>query len=206
MSKRTTSGTPNKQLICNHWISFLLQNKKAAHKSFIYETACFACGCVTKHLDRAHIKPVISGGSNTVENLHLLCKICHKESEFLEDADYWQWFFNMNSQKRKAIEYLKYGAGADIDKFVKSANSPRHQEIMDESLNKANTRFDNQIRKLKSLNNIGRPSTNKHHKESVIEMRNLGVPIKKIAKFHKIGIGTVYKLLDNGTVSSNDQR
>jgi hypothetical protein len=201
---RTTNRTPSKDSISNHWISFLLQNKKASHKSFIYESACFACGCVTKHLDRAHIKPVISGGSDNLDNLHLLCKICHKESEFLEDDEYWQWFFAMSIQKRKAIEYLKYGVGPDIDKFVKNANSCKHHEIMESSFDKANSRFDKQIRILKSLPTIGRPSTSKQHKESVIEMRKQGMPIKKIAKTFSIGVGTVYSLLSDDMVKKDD--
>ena len=51
---------------------------------------CFACGD-GRYLERAHIQPHSKGGSGAVENLHLLCKACHFESEHLTGDLYWTW-------------------------------------------------------------------------------------------------------------------
>ena len=53
---------------------------------------CFACGRYYEGLHRAHIKPKVHGGEDSVENLHLLCDWCHNASEMLEDEQYWEWF------------------------------------------------------------------------------------------------------------------
>lgn len=52
---------------------------------------CFACG-LQKITQRAHILAVSEGGNDTVENLHLLCKSCHDESDMLSGQAYWNWF------------------------------------------------------------------------------------------------------------------
>jgi len=54
---------------------------------------CFACG-KGANLDRAHIKALGKRGSNKSENLHLLCRGCHAESESLDGQAYWNWFLS----------------------------------------------------------------------------------------------------------------
>jgi hypothetical protein len=44
--------------------------------------ACFACGKQGR-LDRAHILAKCDGGTDTVENLHLLCRCCHVHQEVI---------------------------------------------------------------------------------------------------------------------------
>ena len=56
---------------------------------------CFCCG-LEKQLERAHILPKWQGGSDTVENLHLLCRNCHVESEGFSGDLYWDWFGSKN--------------------------------------------------------------------------------------------------------------
>lgn len=60
---------------------------------------CMACGQVAA-LDRCHITPICDGGSNEWWNLHLLCSVCHSDSEILGMTEidsshekYWKWFF-----------------------------------------------------------------------------------------------------------------
>lgn len=55
------------------------------------EEQCFACGD-TYIIERCHIIPRNSGGTDLVNNIHLLCKKCHIESEFLYGNVYWNWF------------------------------------------------------------------------------------------------------------------
>jgi hypothetical protein len=56
------------------------------------ESPCFACGAHSEPLQRCHIKALCEGGSNAVDNIHLLCRYCHLESEMLSDNFYWKWF------------------------------------------------------------------------------------------------------------------
>jgi hypothetical protein len=57
-----------------------------------FSTTCWACefGPVTTY--RCHIKPLNEGGSNDSDNIHLLCEVCHRESEFLSGEAYIEWF------------------------------------------------------------------------------------------------------------------
>lgn len=65
-------------------------------EKFMTGNYCFACGGEYKKLDRAHIIPDWNGGEDTPSNLHMLCKACHHQSEFLDVASYWQWFKNQH--------------------------------------------------------------------------------------------------------------
>lgn len=51
---------------------------------------CYACG-KEEHLERAHILAKAQKGSNYASNFHVLCRLCHSESEYLDGADYWIW-------------------------------------------------------------------------------------------------------------------
>ena len=55
------------------------------------EKTCFACGmdCIT--IDAAHILARVQGGENILDNIHLLCRVCHVESEMLTGKAYWYW-------------------------------------------------------------------------------------------------------------------
>lgn len=55
------------------------------------QDACFACGMAGEETERCHIFPKCKGGADTVENLHLLCPECHKQSEMLYEDEYWEW-------------------------------------------------------------------------------------------------------------------
>jgi hypothetical protein len=73
---------------------------------------CFACGVswgVT--LERAHILAHMEGGMDTVENLHLLCQHCHKDSEIFSGEVYWEWFWNRDSWHITLIHVLRWGVG-----------------------------------------------------------------------------------------------
>lgn len=62
---------------------------------------CFACGMLDdwgkdvgspSKTERAHIQARVLGGSDDIDNLHLLCSICHKDSELLDGEAYDVWF------------------------------------------------------------------------------------------------------------------
>ena len=59
------------------------------------EGICFACGWI-EELEKAHITARCEDGSDSVENIHLLCRRCHFTSERLSGGDYWNWFNSQN--------------------------------------------------------------------------------------------------------------
>ena len=76
------------------------------------DPVCMACGISEdkgdgKYLDRAHIYPDVDGGSKRTNNLHLLCKKCHTESEPLEGYVYWLWVY-LCSKLYKEGSMLEY--------------------------------------------------------------------------------------------------
>ena len=67
---------PDKRKIAKHWE--------------VPTNTCMACGVVAHQIDRAHIIALQNGGTNDVSNFHLLCTVCHGESENLIDKSYEQ--------------------------------------------------------------------------------------------------------------------
>lgn len=79
---------PDKKPIAKHWGRPLGE--------------CWACGIENPYeLHRAHILPLQSGGTNDCSNFHLLCYVCHYESEHLFYEAYEQWFWLKNNMYSK---------------------------------------------------------------------------------------------------------
>jgi hypothetical protein len=102
-------GMPNKNKIIDYWVngegSILLEEKGielASYGDNSYD-CCFACGD-TLQVERAHILALCKSGFNTVDNLHLLCKKCHVESECIHGDIYWTWLENTNKHHFKLPE------------------------------------------------------------------------------------------------------
>lgn len=79
MNKR--KGMPNAKAILWAWQTKLWgvpENDYDARKDWL--NTCWACGFKGK-LQRCHIHAVQYGGSNSAENLVLLCEPCHKRQE-----------------------------------------------------------------------------------------------------------------------------
>lgn len=88
---------PTRSAIRKRWAATLvLCNRAADHADAVSADWCFACGhCPgddVEWTERAHITARADGGSNDVDNLHLLCPTCHKASESLAGGAYWEWF------------------------------------------------------------------------------------------------------------------
>lgn len=79
---------PSEFAIWNYWEENF---PESLNDGQIVRGQCWACGS-TSLLQRCHIIPKWQGGEDSVENLHLLCKVCHNESENLTGADYWKWY------------------------------------------------------------------------------------------------------------------
>lgn len=106
------------QAIRTYWAPWLVQQGRADSVAEVLASDwCFACGMSYPgpataaecreaeaaglpeplHTDaapcqRAHILARIDGGDDGPANLHMLCRWCHKASEFLWGEDYWAWF------------------------------------------------------------------------------------------------------------------
>ena len=68
------------------------------HIMYRVQPFCFACG-LHGELNRAHILARQEGGSDEIENLHLLCPKCHVESEYMKGELYWHWLKTKDMNK-----------------------------------------------------------------------------------------------------------
>jgi hypothetical protein len=86
--------------------------------------ACFACG--DHEVQRCHIFPLTKGGTNTVENLHLLCPSCHVESELLVGDLYWRWLkYQFDTEWEPFTEHIhqrRVKLGYDEKEFFRLLN------------------------------------------------------------------------------------
>lgn len=79
---------PAKKIIQAYWRPILLKMGIDIGD----DDTCFACGKDNRfHLQRCHILRVNYGGNDKVDNLHILCKSCHTDSEPLYHKRYWNW-------------------------------------------------------------------------------------------------------------------
>ena len=85
---------PSRKKIFDFWVGKL--------KLAVNDNTCFKCGVFDNDniiVDRAHILAVCSGGSDELNNLHLLCKSCHRDSEAYSGKEYNLWFFSKYKEK-----------------------------------------------------------------------------------------------------------
>src|SRR4051812_41127985 len=92
----TARKMPTKKAIKTHWAEFLVGIDKfdSVHE-VMEDDYCFACGLLAD-TERSHILPKCRGGPDTIENLHLLCWSCHKQSEFISGDEYFAWLKAQN--------------------------------------------------------------------------------------------------------------
>jgi len=96
----TPRKMPSKKQIKEHWTDWLIDQGKFDSKQELFEADyCFSCGMEEK-TERCHILARTLGGSDDVQNLHLLCSDCHKASELLSGLEYFQWFEQRNLMLR----------------------------------------------------------------------------------------------------------
>ena len=101
---QTERKMPTEKAIRSHWVDRLWKIKGFdCPEEFMEPGVCFACtmvygilngkGCI----ERAHIKARVAGGDDSLENLHMLCPVCHKDSEFIPIENYMGWLVSRNS-------------------------------------------------------------------------------------------------------------
>lgn len=106
-----TRKMPTCDAIRRHWAKKLVEIDKFDSVEEVMEANyCFACGNIVDSLDRtangegdlgqvlerAHIKARCEGGTDDLDNLHLLCEVCHKDSEIYSGDEYWEWLKKRN--------------------------------------------------------------------------------------------------------------
>lgn len=103
MAKQPSRKFIPRKKVFNYWSSLgeCLPPMPNGNRHASFEE-CFACGD-SRNLEVCHIIPRVFGGSDDIDNLHILCKRCHGESEGLKK--YWEWlsFKRQNEWKWWAI-------------------------------------------------------------------------------------------------------
>lgn len=95
---------PSRSKIIDYWVAGAGADILNSHGIELYNETdyenCFACGDGSM-VERCHILARCEGGSDTVDNLHLLCQSCHKKSEYFSGETYWKWLSNENINNSK---------------------------------------------------------------------------------------------------------
>jgi 5-methylcytosine-specific restriction endonuclease McrA len=150
-NKRSTSSMPSKKVIRDYWENkspemfyknldwYLSHDNVYDHWVFSLGKdakdlfCCFACG-FEKTIERCHIIAHCEGGSDDVENLHLLCNKCHiiTEGMVIKDVPLTKFMYDefvMNKkhyriekeeiQKDAIIKYIKNNPHEDMLKTIK---------------------------------------------------------------------------------------
>lgn len=79
-----------KDKIINFWYDLDMYKVLNYREDEKWVETCLACGDCSWG-ERAHIFARALRGTNNVENIHLLCSLCHAQSEYLNGVDYWIW-------------------------------------------------------------------------------------------------------------------
>lgn len=104
----TPRKMPTERAIREHWADRLWRDKGYDSRAeFMERGTCFACGMEGN--ERAHIVARVAGGNDDLENLHVLCGVCHKDSEFLDGEKYMSWLMQRNAIDRLISEAMRYG-------------------------------------------------------------------------------------------------
>lgn len=86
-------------------------------KSVVNDNTCFKCGVTsvlsedTVIVDRAHILAVCEGGSDELDNLHLLCRSCHRDSEVYSGEEYNLWFLSKSKEQFATSLFVLWDKG-----------------------------------------------------------------------------------------------
>jgi len=104
----TKRKMPTELAIRAHWADRLWRAKGYdSEAEFMERGTCFACGM--DGAERAHILARVAGGGDEVENLHVLCGVCHKDSEYLDGERYMGWLMQRSPVDRLMSEAMRFG-------------------------------------------------------------------------------------------------
>ena len=94
---------PSKNLIKSYWLNVdsHLVMRQSTDSS---ESWCFSCGR-TSGVERCHIIPHCEGGTESVDNLHLLCRSCHFKTEGFSTNQYDFYLYYIKNHKHYMSEW-----------------------------------------------------------------------------------------------------
>lgn len=129
MSKITL---PSERKIREYWANaFTIQELR--RKTFfnpselMREGSCFACGWACHGTEKAHIVARSMGGSDEVDNIHMLCPFCHEDSEYRDTPErYWAWFWERMPLDAVARCALRHGTSPPQMVHEVMASQPRY--------------------------------------------------------------------------------
>ncbi len=102
MKKSERNKMPSRAVIAEYWSPRIAEfGIFQIDQDELPEKECWACG--KPHVQRCHINDHAHGGTNTVDNLVLLCPGCHAESESLSPASFWPWIKNSRKSKWRSL-------------------------------------------------------------------------------------------------------
>lgn len=101
--KPTRNDMPSRLEIAQYWFPkhFARFGRSRTGDDELLHNECWACGDNCFRIERCHIHSLWDGGSNTADNLVLLCRPCHEESEQLPPDTFWTWIRN-----KRQIDFL----------------------------------------------------------------------------------------------------
>jgi 5-methylcytosine-specific restriction endonuclease McrA len=99
---------PSEKAIRAHWVDRLWRVKGFdSMAEFLEPGTCFACGMDGS--ERVHIVARSAGGCDKPENLHILCRQCHKDSEYLDGEKYMEWMLERTPFDRFTSSAIRAG-------------------------------------------------------------------------------------------------
>jgi len=121
---------PTAAQVRSHWAAWFLQTHDDVDDSPQTEgdasvSLCYACGYYWPDCERAHIVARCNGGSDSVENLHMLCKTCHRASEPYEGDAYWEWITGWTITHAILARRFAESPGAVAEVVVRSLREMR---------------------------------------------------------------------------------
>ena len=87
---KQSRNLPSKKKIAEYWSEVFFRHGWELDQ--LSGDSCFACCRIPMKIQRCHIKARCDGGSDQLQNIHLLCPGCHDESEPLSGLTYWRWY------------------------------------------------------------------------------------------------------------------
>jgi len=109
----TTRKMPKESAIRQYWADGARWREMGVDRpeTVLSKDVCMACE-FPLGTQRAHIKARSAGGPDSVDNLHMLFRYCHAESEYIEGETYWRWFDRQNKTSSFDTLFARYGISA----------------------------------------------------------------------------------------------
>jgi HNH endonuclease len=137
MIKSKRGDMPSRSKIKEYWfpLHFSSFGETRTGDDELVDDECWACGN-SIYIERCHIHSLSEGGTNNADNLVLLCRGCHHESELLSPDFFWNWirgkrktdWMSQIERAQKKIELVFGGT----DNLVKRINDVGAEKAINE--------------------------------------------------------------------------